>query len=203
MPNHRKNYFTHKNRIAQLACAHIAVLALANYAVQFTATVGGIHFTWAIFIFPLVILATDLTVRLSGPHQARIIVAVAYLPAILISAGLANWRIGLASGGAYLSGQLLDIAVFQKIRQRSARWWVAPLLSTVVANIIDTYIFYAAAFYRTADPFMAAHWAHLASVDLAFKIIIATLLFLPAYGLLLNYLLAPGRRSGNSTLSER
>ena len=86
---------------------HVVVIALANYAVQFTASVAGVLFTWGMFVFPVVILATDLTVRLSGSAGARVIVGGAYLPAILVSAWLADWRIGLASGTAYLLGQLL------------------------------------------------------------------------------------------------
>ena len=92
--------------------------------------------------FPAVILATDLTIRLSNPYNARIVVGLAYVPAILISVLMADWRIGMASGTAYLVGQLLDIAVFQKIRERAKAWWPAPLISTLVANIIDTYTFF-------------------------------------------------------------
>ena len=174
--------------IIKLALFHIAVIALANYTVQFTGTLAGYHFTYAMFVFPLVILATDLTVRLSGQLTARRIVTLAYIPAILISAWLADWRIGIASGTAYLVGQLLDIFVFQKIRDRSTAWWPAPLISTFFANILDTYTFYGVAFYQSADDFMAANWMELATVDLAFKVIVSILLFLPAYGLLLGYL---------------
>ena len=174
--------------VCNLALFHVAVIALANYAVQFTASVAGYHFTWGMFVFPLVILATDLTVRLSNQHNARIIVAIAYAPAILISAWLADWRIGIASGTAYLFGQLLDIAVFQKIRERSRRWWTAPMISTFFANITDTYLFYAVAFHRSTDAFMAGHWMELATVDLGFKIVVSILVFLPVYGVLLNYL---------------
>ena len=101
-----------KNLVITLALFHIAVIALANYSVQFSATFMGYPFTWAMFVFPLVILATDMTVRLSNKSTARMIVAIAYIPAILISVWLADWRIGLASGTAYLVGQLLDITIF-------------------------------------------------------------------------------------------
>ena len=161
---------------------------VANYTVQFTGVFLGYPFTLARFVFPLVILATDLTVRLSNQHNARIIVAIAYVPAILISAWLADWRIGIASGTAYAIGQMLDITVFQRVRQRSAGWWVAPMISTVFANIVDTYIFFSAAFYRSTDPFMAANWFQVATVDLAFKIVVSILIFLPAYGVLLKHL---------------
>ena len=184
--NHKK--LGNKKLVCKLALFHIAIIALANYTVQFTGAIAGYDFTWGMFVFPLVILATDLTVRLSNQHNARIIVAIAYTPAILISAWLADWRIGIASGTAYLIGQLLDIAVFQKIRERSSLWWTAPLISTFVANIIDTYVFYSVAFHRSADAFMANNWVELATVDLGFKIVVSILVFLPVYGVLLNYL---------------
>ncbi len=174
--------------IAKLTVFHIVVIAAANYGVQFTQTLWGYTFTWGMFIFPLVVLATDCTVRLSNKDNARVIVSLAYIPAILISVGLADWRIGLASGTAYLVGQFVDITVFQRIRERMTQWWVAPLVSTFFANIVDTYVFFAAAFHRSADPFLAENWIEIATIDLIFKILISIILFLPAYGILLNYL---------------
>ncbi len=187
-----------KNLVITLALFHIAVIALANYSVQFSATFMGYPFTWAMFVFPLVILATDMTVRLSNKSTARMIVAIAYIPAILISVWLADWRIGLASGTAYLVGQLLDITIFQRVRERTGLWWPAPLLSTFFANIIDTYTFFFAAFYQSNDAFMAANWVEVATVDLSFKVIVAILLFLPAYGILLDFLIRKNTtRAGN------
>jgi uncharacterized PurR-regulated membrane protein YhhQ (DUF165 family) len=177
-----------RSLVVRISLFHIAIIALANYTVQFTGTFMGYHFTWAMFVFPLVILATDLTVRLSNQSNARLIVGIAYVPAILISAWLADWRIGLASGTAYLVGQLLDISVFQRVRERTRLWWPAPLLSTFFANIVDTYTFFFVAFFRSADDFMAENWVEIATVDLGFKIVVSILLFLPAYGVLLNYL---------------
>ncbi len=178
----------HQSPALRLALLHICIIALANYTVQFTGTFLGYHFTWAMFVFPLVILATDLTVRLSGQGTARRIVGTAYIPAILVSAWLADWRIGLASGTAYLVGQLVDISVFQRIRERYPAWWVAPAISTFFANIIDTYVFYSAAFLRSSDAFMAQHWPAIASVDLVFKIVVSIVFFLPAYGITLRFL---------------
>ena len=177
-----------KGVVFKLALFHVIVIALANYVVQFTGTFMGYHFTWAMFVFPIVILATDLTVRLSGQYNARVIVGLAYFPAILISAWLADWRIGIASGTAYLVGQLLDIYVFQHIRDKSTAWWPAPLISTFFANIIDTYTFFFVAFHNSSNEFMAANWVEIATVDLCFKIVVCIVLFLPAYGLLLNSL---------------
>jgi uncharacterized PurR-regulated membrane protein YhhQ (DUF165 family) len=174
--------------VLKLAVFHISIITLANYAVQFPLEFIGFGTTYGMFVFPLVILATDLTIRLSNKDNARVIVALAYIPAILISAWIADWRIGLASGTAYLAGQLLDIFIFQKVREKSESWWAAPLLSTFFANIIDTYIFFSVAFYKSDNEFMAANWLDIANVDLSFKIIVSILLFLPIYGMLLNFL---------------
>jgi len=172
---------------------HVSVIAVSNYLVQFPQSFYGIDFTWAMFTFPLVILATDLTVRLTGSLNARIIVALAFIPAIEISYYLSDFRIGLASGIAYAVGQFLDISVFKKIYKNTAsvtdkKWWIAPVISTFFANIIDTYLFYSIAFKDGADEFMAENWVGIATTDLVFKVVISLLLFLPLYKLLLNYL---------------
>jgi len=175
--------------ISKLVIVHIAIIALSNYLVQFPQTVMGISFTWAMFIFPLVIVATDLTIRLSNKHNARWIVAVAYIPAIVISTILADWRIGVASGTAYLIGQLLDVSVFQRIRENISAWWAAPVIATFFSNIIDTYTFFGVAFAGSSDPFMAENWFNIATTDLFFKMIISYVIILPVYGILLTNLL--------------
>lgn len=178
-----------KTLIAQLLAFHVLIIATSNYLVQYPVTVAGISFTWAMFTFPLVILATDLTVRLSNKYNARWIVGLAYLPAIAVSALLADWRIGVASGTAYLVSQLLDVSVFNRIREAFKTWWYAPVVATFVSNIIDTYTFFAVAFHNSTDAFMAENWVHIASVDLVFKMIVSYLVILPLYGIFLKYAL--------------
>lgn len=188
---------------------HILVIAASNYLVQFPFTVFGIHSTWGALTFPFIFLTTDLTVRIFGAPLARKIIfwvmfpalAVSYVVSVLFSEGTwAGWgnlwvandfvaRIALASFAAYVAGQLLDIQVFDRLR-RLKSWWVAPSASTVIGNALDTLIFFALAFYASEDAFMAAHWPQIALVDYGFKILICTLFFLPAYGVLLRYLTA-------------
>ena len=146
-----KSWFSFENvnrgLLVQLVLLHLCIIVASNYIVQFGGTFMGYHFTWAMFVFPLVVIATDLTVRLTNKYQARAVIAIAFPPAIIISAALADWRIGLASGFAYLIGQLFDVSVFQMVREKfTESWWVAPALSTFVANIVDTYLFFFAAF---------------------------------------------------------
>jgi hypothetical protein len=95
-------------------------------------------------------------------------------------------RIALASFLAYVLGQLLDVQVFDRLRQWA--WWVAPVCSTILGNLADTFAFFATAFYNSPDPFMAAHWVEIATVDYVIKLAISLLFFLPLYGLLLAWL---------------
>jgi uncharacterized integral membrane protein (TIGR00697 family) len=130
-----------------------------------------------------------LTVRLTNKYLARAVVGAAFVPAIIISGFIADWRIGFASAFAYLIGQLFDITIFQRIRERMTdMWWVAPALSTVVANVVDTYLFFWAAFAGGTNEFMAANWLEIATVDVFFKIGTSLIVFLPVYGILLSYL---------------
>jgi len=179
-----------RSLLMKLVMVHLVIIAAANYIVQFSGTMFGYHFTWAMFIFPLVVIATDLTVRLTNKYQARAVIALAFPPAIVISALIADWRIGFASALAYLIGQMFDVSVFQRIREKfTDMWWVAPAISTVVANLVDTYLFFYAAFANhPTNEFMAANWLEIATVDVIFKIITSLVLFLPIYGVLLAHL---------------
>ena len=168
-----------------LVLFHVFVISLSNYLVQYPIAFYGFVFTLGMFTYPLVCLCTDLTVRLSSNRMARLIVAYAYIPAIIISISLSNYRIGIASGMSYLLGQLLDIFVFQKIRDRVSYWWSAPLCSTVMTTILDTYLFFAIAFKGGENQFLAENWMKVASMDLIFKLLISLLIILPSYGLLL------------------
>ena len=178
-----------KSLAFKLMLFHVFIIGLANYIVQFPLEVFGLKVTWAMFIFPLVLVATDLTVRLTNKYQARFVVGLAFIPAAIISIFLSNWRIGVASATAYLIGQLFDVTVFQRIREKFTTWWAAPLASGIFANVIDTYIFFGAAFHNSANEFMAANWLAIANADVLFKTAFSLIIILPLYGTLLNFLL--------------
>jgi queuosine precursor transporter len=93
---------------------------------------------------------------------------------------LAPVRIAIASGTAFIVSQLLDVAIFNRLRQQS--WWKAPFLGSSAASVVDTGIFFSLAFAGTS-----ISWLHLAVGDLAVKLIMAAAL-LPAYRLLINRL---------------
>ena len=106
------------------------------------------------------------------------------------------FRIAVASFLAYALGQIIDIQVFDRLR-RLRQWWVAPSASTVLGNLLDTFVFFSIAFWHSDDPFMAANWVEIASVDYVIKLIISLALFVPLYGMLLNVIvrLLQGQRS--------
>jgi len=189
----------------KLAILHVLVIVVSNALVSIPVEIMGVKLTWAAFTFPLVVLATDLTVRLLGKGIARATIAAAYPLAIIgsIAVVLAEgapqsvaMRIGFASATAYAIGTLLDVYVFQIIRERfTKQWWAAPALSTIAANVIDSYTFFAVAFHNSANEYMAKNWFEIAGSQTVLKIIVGLVVFLPAYGVLLNYL---KKRLGNT-----
>ncbi|HBR4980182.1 TPA: 7-cyano-7-deazaguanine/7-aminomethyl-7-deazaguanine transporter [Klebsiella pneumoniae] len=197
-----------KKALVWLSLFHLLVITSSNYLVQLPISIFGFHTTWGAYSFPFIFLATDLTVRIFGAPLARRIIFAVMVPALAISYGISalfymgEWqgfaalgtfnlfvaRIAVASFMAYALGQILDVHVFNRLRQ-SRRWWLAPTASTLFGNISDTVAFFFIAFWRSPDPFMAAHWGEIALVDYSFKVLISIIFFLPMYGVLLNMLL--------------
>ena len=191
--------------LAGLIAFHMLIIIASNYLVQLPMTLFGWQTTWGAFSFPFIFLATDLTVRLLGKTPARQVIARVMLPALIASYGVSVLfqsgsfagfgalqefnlfvaRIALASFLAYVLGQLLDIQVFDRLRNLR-QWWVAPAASTVLGNLLDTFVFFSIAFWHSSEPFMAEHWIEIASVDYVIKLAVSLLLFVPLYGMLLN-----------------
>ena len=212
----------YQTALIRLSLFHIAIIAASNYLVQLRITLFGLHTTWGAFTFPFIFLATDLTVRIFGAELARRIIFWVMLPALLLSyllgvlffegqyQGAAQMmsfnlvvaRIACASFMAYLLGQILDVSVFNRLRQ-SPRWWLAPTVSTLFGNLLDTLAFFSIAFWRSPDPFMAEHWVEIASVDYGIKLLISLGLFVPAYGVLLRYLQAKILGESQMTLQRQ
>jgi uncharacterized integral membrane protein (TIGR00697 family) len=183
--------------VAKLVLFHTLVIAISNFLVTIPFELAGHPLTYAAFTFPLVIVATDLTVRLLGKELGRAVVAFSYIPAVIVSIlvilaegapSSVAFRIGFASGTAYLVGTMLDVYVFQYIRERMTGWWWAPAISMVAANFIDTYTFFYVGFANGADAFMAENWHLVAWNQTITKLVIGWVVFLPAYGILLAYL---------------
>lgn len=187
-----------------------AVVVASNFLVQFpvTGTLFGIALgdllTWGAFTYPVAFLITDLTNRQFGPSIARRIVFVGFVVGVTLSFWLSAPRIAIASGTAFLIGQLLDISVFNELRRKS--WWKAPLAASLAGTVLDTVLFFSLAFAPLfafigpnedfaigSAPILgvlaaeAPRWISWALGDLAVKIIVGVVLLLP-YGALMNVL---------------
>lgn len=143
--------------------------------------------TWGAFTYPFVFLVTDLTNRAVGPQGARKVAWVGLVFAVVLSVYFASWQIALASGTAFISAQLLDISLFNRLRAMS--WWKAPLIGSIAASVVDTGIFFFIAFYGSD-----MNWLMLASGDLMVKWAMAAALLLP-YRLLLPRVAAIAQRT--------
>lgn len=181
----------------KLMLLHIIIIAVSNYIVQFKIDVFGHPLALAAFTFPLVVVLTDLTVRLLGKQTGRAVITLAFIPAVVVSMIVVKVggapdsvaiRIGLGSGVAYFLSNLLDVYVFQYFREKYSTWWIAPALSSIVSTFLDTYVFFFTAFAYGANEFMAANWHIVATNNSISKVIVSLLVILPAYGLLLNHL---------------
>lgn len=152
-------------RFLAAVAAMVVVVAASNILVLYPLQVqlGSVNLadllTWGAFTFPFAFLITDLTNRHDGPRKARLVVLVGFLVGLGLSFYLSYnplpWnagggpattqRIALASAAAFLVGQLLDIAVFARLRASRA-WFLPPLAGSLFGSVLDTTIFFTVAF---------------------------------------------------------
>lgn len=130
--------------------AMAAVVVTSNVLVQYpvNGTIGPFILpdilTWGAFSYPLAFLVTDVVNRTFGPSLARRVAIVGFVIAVIMSLWLANPRIALASGTAFLCAQLLDVQIFNRLRYHA--WWRAPLASSIFGSALDTTLFFTLAF---------------------------------------------------------
>ena len=87
-------------------------------------------------------------------------------------ADLISVRIAIGSGVAFITAQLLDIQIFDRLRKKE--WFVAPLTSSLIGSTVDTFLFFSISFYATGVP-----WVTLSLGDLAVKILVAVIMLIP------------------------
>ncbi|AGT07430.1 VUT family protein [Paracoccus aminophilus] len=109
----------------------------------------GDWLTWGALTYPVAFLVTDIMNRIYGPAAARKVVFAGFLTGIacsIVAAGMdkTTLRIAIASGAAFLSAQLLDIAIFNRLRRLN--WWLPPLAATLAGSVLDTAVFFGIAF---------------------------------------------------------
>jgi uncharacterized PurR-regulated membrane protein YhhQ (DUF165 family) len=186
------------------------VVVASNFLVQFplNGEIAGIQLgdilTWGAFTYPVAFLITDLTNRQFGPQTARKVVFAGFVVGVTLSFVTSLPRIAIASGSAYLAGQLLDIALFNRLRRQA--WWRAPLVGSLIGSLLDTVMFFSlsfAAFFvflGANTPFAleqapilgifateTPRWISWAIGDFTVKLIVGLVMLLP-YGALMNVL---------------
>ena len=163
------------------------VVVLSNYLVQFPIQ----HFelseilTYGAFSYPVTFLITDLANRAYGKLVARKVVYVGFTIGVLLTlfvstnfSDIISIRIAVGSGVAFFIAQNLDVQIFDTLRKKI--WYVAPLTSSIIGSITDTFLFFSIAFYATGIP-----WVTLAFGDLAVKLFITLVMLIP-FRLLIN-----------------
>lgn len=207
------------SRYLPFVLAMALVVVASNILVQFPmqGAVASLSLadilTWGAFTYPFAFLVTDLANRRYGPAVARQIVFVGFMtaivcsivvPPLLFANGLIEYgtaadrlvRIAAASGTAFLTAQLLDVTVFNRLRRQS--WWRAPVIGTLAGSVLDTLVFFTIAFSGAfafagpndafaleTSPLMGVlpvetmRWVSWALGDLSVKLVIAVVALIP------------------------
>ena len=164
-----------------LAFLMALIVALSNYLVQFPIKHLGLQdlLTYGAFSYPIAFLITDLSNRRYGKNNARKIVYLGFALGVFLTfyfstnySSLISIRIAIGSGTAFLVAQLIDVSIFDKLRNKI--WFAAPLVSSLVGSIIDTFLFFSISFYGTG-----INWITLSFGDLFVKIFVALLMLIP------------------------
>ncbi len=170
-----------------LAICMAVIVAISNFLVQFPVNYFGLEniLTYAAFTYPITFLITDLANRKYGKIIARRVVYFGFFIGIILTLyfstnfeDLISIRIAIGSGTAFLVSQLLDVRVFDLLRKKI--WFIAPLSSSLLGSLIDTFLFFSISFYNTDVP-----WITLAMGDFIVKVLISLIMLIP-FRLLLN-----------------
>ena len=157
------------------------VVLSSNYLVQFPVKHYGLQdiLTYGAFTYPIAFLITDLANRSYGKQIARKIVYFGFVVGISFTlffstnfSDLISVRIAIGSGTAFIIAQLLDVQVFDQLRQK--KWYVAPLTSSLIGSTVDTFLFFSISFYGTGIP-----WVTLSLGDLVVKMFVALIMLIP------------------------
>lgn len=188
--------------------AMAAIVVASNILVQF---LFGQWLTWGAFTYPLAFLVTDIMNRVYGAQAARKVVFAGFVTGVVCSLigtqimlqgdgytyPAVTWRIAMGSGLAFLTAQLLDVAVFNRLREGT--WWRAPVVSSLIGSSVDTALFFTIAFSASLTvlepandvswagemlPLLGAGpttplWVSLAFADWMVKLVLALLALVP------------------------
>ena len=179
-----------ENRLFVLLAALMAtVVALSNYLVQFPIQYYGLEnfLTYGALSYPVAFLITDLSNRRYGKKIAKKIVYLGFALGIFLTlyfstnySEIISVRIAIGSGTAFLTAQLIDVYIFDKLRKKI--WFIAPLVSSLIGSGIDTFLFFSISFYGTG-----INWVTLSFGDLLVKVFVALIMLVP-FRLFISYI---------------
>jgi len=158
-----------------------SVVAISNYLVQFPVNYFNLEnlLTYGAFTYPVAFLITDLSNRKYGKYVAKKIVYIGFILGVFLTlyfstnySDLISIRIAFGSGIAFLIAQLVDVNIFDKLRRK--KWFIAPLISSLLGSSIDTFLFFSISFYGTG-----INWITLSLGDLFVKITVALIMLVP------------------------
>tara|TARA_B100001123_G_C15200897_1_gene983311 strand:- start:269 stop:856 length:588 start_codon:yes stop_codon:yes gene_type:complete len=170
-----------KNLFFILAFLMAVVVTLSNYLVQFPVNYRGLQdiLTYGAFSYPIAFLITDLSNRKYGKNTAKKIVYFGFVLGVILTfyfstnfSDLISIRIAIGSGTAFLIAQLIDVNIFDRLRNKI--WFAAPLASSLIGSTIDTFLFFSISFYGTG-----INWLSLSVGDLIVKVFVALLMLIP------------------------
>jgi len=178
-----------ENRLFFILAVFMAtVVAISNYLVQFPIKYFNLEnlLTYGAFSYPIAFLITDLSNRRYGKDTAKKIVYLGFGLGVFLTfyfstnySDLVSIRIAVGSGVAFLTAQLIDVNIFDRLRQKE--WFIAPLTSSLIGSIIDTFLFFSISFYGTG-----INWVTLSFGDLFVKIFVSLTMLIP-FRFLLSY----------------
>ena len=178
-----------ENRLFFILAVFMAtVVAISNYLVQFPIKYFNLEnlLTYGAFSYPIAFLITDLSNRRYGKNTAKKIVYLGFGLGVFLTfyfstnySDLISIRIAVGSGVAFLIAQLIDVNIFDRLRQK--KWFIAPLTSSLIGSIIDTFLFFSISFYGTG-----INWVTLSFGDLFVKIFVSLTMLIP-FRFLLSY----------------
>jgi len=157
------------------------VIVASNYLVQFPVKYFDLQdlLTYGAFTYPVAFLITDLANKKYGKNTAKKIVYLGFILGVFLTfyfstnySDLISIRIAIGSGTAFLVAQMIDVNIFDKLRNKI--WFIPPLVSSLIGSTIDTFLFFSISFYGTE-----VNWITLSFGDLFVKIFVALAMLIP------------------------
>lgn len=140
---------------------------------------GSLNFTAGTLLWPVVFLMTDVINEFFGRRGVRLI---SWLAAILIAYGFVfaaifgqgMWSIG-GSLVAFMLGQLIDVAVFHRIRSATGdkHIWLRATGSTAVSQLVDSFVVLYIAFVLGPQHWPIPQFLAISTVNYGYKMLAA------------------------------